>query len=467
MEEVVHDRAAVLAVGDELVLGESLDTNSAWISARLMEHGIRVVEHATVGDDLERLTAALLRLGAAYPLVVVTGGLGPTRDDLTRRALARATEESLVEDADALAWLEEMMRARGTTLTPDRRVQAQRPAGAMCLRNQVGTAPGLYGRMVAPVEILELSDVEGRTLSREEDVCDVFCLPGPPREMMPMFEREVVSRLAPPRGKAIAVRLVRTFGLPEAEVARRLGDMMERGRNPIVGTTASGGVVTVRVRYEGSAAGSQEGVKEIVARVRDRIGEYVFGEGDTTLPEALVGALRDRAERLVVVESCTGGKIGALVTSVPGASNVFDGGWITYANTMKVGQVGVKEQLITGGPGAVSREVAEAMAEGALEAARRESVDATHALAITGIAGPGGGSKDKPVGTVWVCRASRADDAIDIDSRRFLIPGDREDVRERSAMLALGMLWHHVVHARSPRLIWEVGEGKVAAGAKQ
>ena len=466
MDEVVHDRAAVLAVGDELVLGESLDTNSAWISAQLTHQGIRVVEHATVGDDLERLTATMLRLAAAYPLIVVTGGLGPTKDDLTRQALARAMEEKLVEDPQAVELLQGMMQARGITLTEDRRIQAQRPAGASCLRNLVGTAPGLFGRLVAPVEIQELGDVEGRILSRGEDISDVFCLPGPPREMRPMFEQEVLPRLRPPPGRAIAVRLIRTFGLAESEVARRLGDMMDRGRNPVVGTTASGGVVTVRVRYEGNAEGAAEGVDKTAERVRELVGSFVFGEGETTLSEAIVELLRTRDERLVVVESCTGGMLGAMITGVPGASDVFDGGWITYANTMKVGEVGVKKGLISGGPGAVSREVSEAMAEGGLEAARREGVHAAHALAVTGIAGPGGGTKDKPVGTVWISRASRGNPEIDIESRRFLIPGDREDVRERSAMLALGLLWHHLVHAESPRLIWEVDEGKVAAGAK-
>lgn len=463
MDVVVHDRAAILAVGDELTLGQSLDSNSQWIASRLVEGGVSIVEHVTIADDLERLTATILRLSTICPLLVVTGGLGPTKDDLTRQALARAMDDPLVEDPDAVAWLDAKLRDLGHELNDARRHQAMRPRGAECLKNDVGTAPGLWGRIVSPVEIMELGDFEGRTISSEDDICDVVCLPGPPREMKPMFEREVLTRLHPPEGARIAVRLVRTFGLPEVEVAARLGALMDRDRNPKVGTTASGGVVTVRVRAEGRGGAAARAASDAVEEVRSRLGEFVFGEGELTLADALVAALRERDERLVVVESCTGGMLGATITSVAGSSAVFDGGWITYANSMKVGEVGVAEKLIRGGPGAVSREVALAMAEGGLAAAAREGVDATHALAVTGIAGPEGGSAEKPVGTVWIARASRPGAGADVDSeaRLFRIPGDRSDVRERSSMLALGVLWSHLRRASvepgsaPPHLIWE------------
>ena len=461
MDEIVHDRATILAVGDELVLGQSLDSNTQWISARLVERGVRIVEHVTVADDLERLTATMLRLSTISSLLIVTGGLGPTKDDLTRQALARAMDEPLVEDADAVAALEAKLRGRGRELDDARRVQAMRPNGAVCLPNEIGTAPGLRGRIVSPVEIMELGDFEGRPLASEDDICEVVCLPGPPREMRPMFERDVLPGLHPRQDNAIAVRLVRTFGLPEVDVATRLGEMMDRDRNPKVGTTASGGMVTVRVRAEGRADAAERAAEEAVGEVLARLGDFVFGQGELELPEAVVAVLRERGERLVVVESCTGGMLGAMITSVSGSSEMFDGGWITYANSMKVGEVGVAEGLIRGGPGAVSREVALAMAEGGLAAAEREGVDATHALSVTGIAGPDGGSDETPVGTVWIARASRLGSAgVDAEARRFRIPGDRADIRERSAMLALGMLWRF---ARSPdppesgadRLIWQ------------
>jgi nicotinamide-nucleotide amidase len=437
-EMMTHERAAIVSIGDELILGQALDTNTHWLAQRLTERGIRVIEHATVDDDRARIDATLRRLAADVQCIVVTGGLGPTADDLTRQALADAMGQTLVEDPEGLAWLEAIERARGRTLTAQRRVQAQRPESASLIPNEHGTAPGIRGVV---------------------DDADVFCLPGPPREMRPMFEASVEPALRPPGGRVIRAELLRTFGLPESVVAERLGALMDRDANPTVGTTASGGVVTVRIRFEGAEAEAATAMEAACAQVRTLVGDVLFGEGETTVPAALVDALRTRGERVLVVESCTSGLIGAMIGSVPGASDVFLGGWLTYANAMKSAIVGVPPQWldvppgVPPVPGAVSAETAAAMAEGALRVAAERGIDAHHALSVTGVAGPGGGTDEKPVGTVFIARATRGEIT---DVRHFLIAGDRSDIRERSATTATGMLLHHLRGGTPDVMTWQM-----------
>lgn len=434
-----HDRAAIISVGDELILGQTLDTNSKWISERLSEVNIRVVEHVTVEDDSEAQRGALLRLAARVRLVIVTGGLGPTADDLTRQALAGAMGDSLVTDDAALEAIEAMFRARGRGITDLQRAQAQRPSGGESLPNPHGTAPGLYGRIAT-----------GRGMS-----CDVFCLPGPPGEMRPMLVERVLPRLRPPEGIVVRTGVMHTLGLGEGELAQRLGALMDRSRNPLVGTTASGGVVSVRVRYEGPEAGADGAMRETMDACRAAAGAYAFGEGEETIMSATVDALRRHpgGGRLLVVESCTGGLLGSLLTSVPGSSDVFMGGWITYDNAVKRSQVGVPGSVLEA-PGAVSAECARAMAEGALKA--DTGAGGTHAIAITGIAGPGGGTEAKPAGTVFIALSGAEDGGVRTEVRRFLFTGGREGVRDRAAKMAMAMLRFRLVGEPGVRLLWEV-----------
>lgn len=433
---MTHDRAAILSIGDELALGQTLDTNSRWLAERLTERAISVVEHITIPDDLARHVATLRRLCAEFPLVISTGGLGPTDDDLTRQAVADLLGESLVEDADALADLTRLFAARGRTLSANQRRQAQRPASARRLPNPVGTAPGFAA-----------------TVRIGDRASDVFCLPGPPGELHPMFRDHVVPALRPPPGRTVATRIYPTLGLGESDLAERLGDLMDRARNPLVGTTASGGVVTVRVRYEGDASRAEEELDRTESVIRRALNPYIFGEGRDTIESAVIDALRHANQSLVVVESCTGGLLGSMLTSVPGSSDVFLGGWITYSNEMKTAEVGVGVDLLSA-HGAVSEPVARAMAEGALRSGAGARAD--HALAITGIAGPGGASSGKPVGTVFIARTSRGDGQSNSEVRRFLISGDRRDVRDRSAKMALAMLRFHLLEAAPPRLLWQM-----------
>ncbi len=405
--------ATILAIGDELTLGEKLDTNSRWLASQLVRLGYRVSTHATLGDDVEQIRSFMERSIRDDGLLVCTGGLGPTADDVTRDALAALVAQPLMIDPDALRRLEVLFRRRGREVNEYQRRQAMRPEGASCLPNTVGTAPGLR---------LDVGDAT------------VLCLPGPPRELVPMFERAVEPLIARPDRPVTSV--MHAVGLAESTGAERLGSLLDRGQDPEVGITASAGIVSIRIR---SFSGDAARLDAARARSRDALGALWFGDGAVTLAESLVDRLRARGESAGTVESCTGGLIGAAITAVPGSSAVYPGGWVTYSNDQKTAQAGVPAGLFDT-DGAVSGPVVSAMAAGAIE---RLGVD--HAISVSGIAGPDGGSDEKPVGTVWIGAARCDGGSIRTNARRFQIPGDREMIRAYTVTLALGVLHQALV----------------------
>jgi nicotinamide-nucleotide amidase len=431
-----HDRAAILAIGDELTLGQSIDTNSAWIADRLDSIGVATIEHATVADDRSAITSAIGRLGALAPLVICTGGLGPTPDDCTRQALAQAMGEELVEDRQAIAWLEEISARLARPLPSINRVQALRPVTATLIHNPNGTAPGVHARLGAGAHN-----------------SDIYCLPGPPREMKPMFNASVAPAIDHPGAPALT-RYLNTFGLGESAIAQRLPALLARDSAPTVGLTTDGVDVRFRVRAGGEREGAERAIAGAVREIERSMGPYLFSEGETPLCEVVVGLLGSRGERLATVESCTGGLLGSMLTSVPGSSRVYTGGWVTYSDAMKESSVRVPRVMLDRF-GAVSEPVARAMAEGAMLIAPDGGAD--HALAITGIAGPDGGSELKPVGTVFIACASRTvDGSITTIGRRFRFTGDRELVRRRSAQAAMAMLRFALIGEAERPLLWQV-----------
>jgi nicotinamide-nucleotide amidase len=425
-----HATAAILSIGDELTLGQNLDTNSQWLSHRLTALGVIPIQHATVPDDLAATRDAILRLADVADLVIITGGLGPTADDLTRAALAAAMNEPLVEDLEALAQITAWFASRTRPMPALNRVQAQRPRSAAIIRNDWGTAPGMQAR-------LQKRDRQGASDAAaplSPAFTDIFSLPGPPREMRPMFEASVLPHIKPAR--TVRTRALPTFGLGESEIATRLGSLMDRDRNPTVGTTASHGVVTVRIRFEASPqtdpASASRAIAEVESKARAALGSYIFGADADTQSSVIRDLLKERNLTLATVESCTGGLLGELITETPGSSAIYRGGFITYTNELKQQLVGVPAATFApGGPGAVSRECAEAMARGGLAV-----TGADFCLSITGIAGPDGGSAEKPIGTVWIALASRES----VHSRRFQFSGERSNIRDWSARSALAML---------------------------
>jgi nicotinamide-nucleotide amidase len=401
-------KAIILSVGDELISGQSLDTNSARLARCLGELGVAVTEHRTVADDRRALAQALTAAAAGADVVLVTGGLGPTADDLTRQALADAMGVELVLDRDRLAEIEAFFISRGRTMQPANRIQAMVPAGAASMPNPLGTAPGIAARL-------------GRA--------DVYLLPGVPHEMQRMFDECVTPHLA---GQgAIVHRSVHCFGQGESDIAAGIAELMQRGRNPLVGTTASTGVITVRIAARGARRPEAQDLAErTVTEVRRRLGSLVVGTDEQTMPAAVGHLLRQARATLATAESCTGGLLGELVTSVAGSSDYYRGGVVAYANDTKCDLLPVPAAMVAQ-QGGVSEPVAAAMAEGC-----RKRFRADWALSVTGIAGPGGGSEDKPVGLIYVALAGAAGTTV----HQYILPGTREIVRLRAALTALNHL---------------------------
>lgn len=439
-----HTHAAILSIGDELVRGQILDTNSKWLSERLMLAGVETVEHVTIGDSRDATADALRRLAALSPLIIVTGGLGPTDDDLTREGLADALGEPLVEDADALRDLKAIFAKRGREITAMQARQALRPRSARCLVNPHGTAPGLYSALPT---------------NSPHQASDVFCLPGPPKELGPMFDRLVLPALRLPPGVAVLARQMTVIGIGEGDAAKRVGGLMARDRNPLVGITASNAVLTWRVLYRGrgSSVEAVAAVDATFASIRSAMGDHVVSEEGASVEKTLLDRLKALGRTLGVVESCTGGLLGEILTSVPGSSSVFAGGLITYSNQSKHALAGVSESEILA-HGAVSLPVVRAMALGGLE---RLGVD--HCLSISGVAGPDGGTPDKPVGTVCIAHAWRGEKSdaepapVHVEAGRFWMPGGRDQVRAYAARSALGLLHFNLLSpARTrPTLLFE------------
>lgn len=422
-------RVAVISVGDELVLGQIEDTNAAWIARELQLIGAMPAERRTVGDDRAALARALDELALAHDAVIVTGGLGPTLDDLTREALLDAVDPGgeLVEDPAGVEHLRSWFERRGRAMPSSNIRQALRPRSARLLANPNGTAPGIAA--VHP------------SGSR------IFCLPGPPGEMKPMFAAEIASSLR--GGSVVLTTALHTIGMGESVLAERLGELMVRGREPSVGTTASDGIVTIRVRASGDPVIAGSRLAQTVADCESRAGTIIYGRDGEPLASVVGRLLCGRGLTLTTAESCTGGLLGAFITEIAGSSAWYAGGFVTYANERKISDLGVSASTIEA-HGAVSHETAVEMARGAI--ARTGS---SVAIATTGIAGPGGGSSEKPVGTVFVAVAVRGGS---IHSRRFNFPGDRTTVRRRTAHLALAFARFVLIGEAERPLLWGEAE---------
>lgn len=415
-------KVELLCVGTELLRGQ-INTHQGYIAQRLPAYGLTLSRESSLPDDVGMIAAELRLAAGRADAVIVCGGLGPTFDDLTREAAAKAFGRRLVFKpalwkAIALRFNRHKVRA----IPEENKRQAFILSGAKALKNERGSAPGQLFKA-------------GKTT--------VALLPGPYSEMSPMLERDVLPALRRAHAKGLhAARLVvRTSGLPESVVDERLAPVTAEASDALEFTILSSGA---QVSYHAtalakSAAAARARVDAIRARVYAAVGERVFGEGDATLESAVVARLREKKLTLAAAESCTGGLLGQRLTATAGSSDVFVGGVVAYANEVKIAQLGVPARLIEK-DGAVSRACALAMAAGA-----RERLKADVGVSITGIAGPGGGTKDKPVGLVYVA-ASGAWRQPEVRELRLL--GGRDDVRARSASAALDLLLDFVKSAR-------------------
>jgi nicotinamide-nucleotide amidase len=416
----------ILSIGDELILGQTIDTNSAWLSQRLAEIGVPVIAHITVADDQAAIEQAIDESVQRCQVLLITGGIGPTPDDLTRQALAAAMKQPLKTDEAWLSHIRKFFRRLGREMPGMNAIQAMIPQEAELIWNHHGTAAGIYARLPSA--------------NVGDSVTHVFVMPGVPKEMHEMYRRDALPRFqklsSTAGGAVILSRTLHTFGLGESAIAQTLGDLMRRDRNPSVGTTVSQGVVSVRINSRfGSREEAQRELTETERLCREALGDLAYGADDQTLAQVVGQLLTSSRKTVATAESCTGGLLAKYLTDIPGSSAYFNRGWVTYSNQAKIQDLGVPESLITQ-HGAVSEPVVHSMASQA-----RQRASADYALAISGIAGPDGGTAQKPVGTVCVALA----DSDNVKARTFLFPGDREMIRDRSAKMALTLLRVHLL----------------------
>ena len=408
-----------IAIGDELLLGHTVDTNASWLGRELAAAGYQVTRRVTIGDDFTGIQNAVREALDRAEVVICSGGLGPTQDDYTKLAVADLFGARLVVRQDLLDALEERYRRRGTPMPSRNITQAEVPEGAQVLPNIRGTAPGLL-----------LRDARGRR---------VILLPGVPHEFRGLVSEQVLPLLRaelPPRTQPVFYRTLRTTGIPEALVAEKIDDVL-----PVIAPLT----VAFLPGFEGSdirltswgqlaADAANAAFDRAETLIRERVGRWIYGTGRANLADVVGDLLRSRKLTVRIAESCTGGLLGKRLTDTAGSSDYFDRGVVAYSNEAKVELLGVRPETLAA-HGAVSEETVREMTIGSLPPGRGA------AIAITGIAGPGGGSAEKPVGTVWLGAALREDGSDRIVTRRVGLPGDREEIRERAAQAALALLW--------------------------
>lgn len=404
----------VLTIGTELLLGYTVDTNAAELGRALAAAGAEITRRTTVADRPEAIRAGVVEALERTGFVIATGGLGPTRDDMTKTVVAELLDRRLVLDERVLASIEARFQRMGRPMPASNRTQAEIPEGATILPNPRGTAPGLW-----------VEDARGRI---------IVLLPGVPREMRGLLVEEVLPRIVARQGgsrRVVLSRTVRTTGVSESALAERVGPIEPEIAPLTLAYLPSVEGVDLRVTAWGLEPKDADArLAAVIPRLKAAVGEHGYGEDEADLAAILLDALRQGRHRLAVAESCTGGMIGERITNIPGASDTFIGGVVAYADVIKTAALKVPLETLEA-YGAVSEATVRAMAEGAQ---RLFSADCT--IAVTGIAGPGGGTPEKPVGTVWL--AARKHTTTRVLTR--VLPGERDDVRRRAAQAGLDLL---------------------------
>lgn len=407
--------AEIIAVGSELLTPERQDSDSLYLTGKLNSLGTEVRFKTVVGDDRDRLTCAFETALKRSGLIVLTGGLGPTEDDITRNVVAEVLKRPLHEVSEIRSRIEKRYQRLGRTMPPNNLRQALVPEGADWLENHNGTAPGIW------------IEHEGRI---------VILLPGPPGELEAMFEAACMPRLSRVAGpERIRSRVYKIVGLPESEVDQRIAPIYTAFSNPVTTILSCAGTIEVHLRARGS---SEQELGALLDEVGDKIelelGDHVFSTRGESLEEVVGMYLVMKQQTVAVAESCTGGLLSERLTSIPGSSGFFLGGAVCYNNSLKTKLAGVPAALIEA-HGAVSKPVAQALSEG-----MRKRAEATMGIGITGVAGPGGGTPEKPVGLVFVGLA----DARGTVVREFRFPGNRQRIRFLASQMALEMIRRRV-----------------------
>ena len=408
--------AEIIAIGSEMLTPSKVDTNSLWLTESLNALGVEVVRKTIVGDDRARLVETIRAAFAPGKIILITGGLGPTEDDVTRDAAAVALGRTLVFRDDILLWLQERFARFGRKMAENNKRQAYIVEGAEILPNERGTAPGQW---------------------IEHEQMYIALLPGPPGELKPMFAREVVPRLEARLEKTfIRTLFYRVAGMGESDLDQLIAPVYTKYTNPVTTILASAGDIQIHLRARsGSADEAVALLHEVGRKIEALLGDRIYSRDGSPL-EVMVGRmLRDRKATVAVAESCTGGMLGQRITSAPGSSDYFAGGFLTYTYAMKTALLGVDPDMLAE-HSAVSDPVARAMADGA-----RERTGATYAVSITGVAGPDGGTEETPVGTAFIGLAG----PNGTDARRFRFVGDRARIRGFAVQASLDLLRRRMI----------------------
>jgi len=423
MQTNQRPRVEILSTGTEIMQGLYPDTNAQWLSSQLMALGLPVSCHSAVGDSVQELASHLDVIARRCDVLIVTGGLGPTEDDVNRYAIARVYNVELSEDETVVAQMRERFARRGIPFNDANRVQAMIPRGARVLYNEWGTAPGF----VIEVEV---------------GLATLIALPGPPREMQPSFDRYVrpylMERFQP--GDRFITLTLHTIALPESEINSTLRDLFDNDSDVAIGLLAQHGKVDIRLTAQGP---NEDNVRRRLGEFRRQIekrldAESIYGADEESLDSVVGELLKSQHLTISVAESCTGGMITSRLTNIVGASSYLLEGFVTYSNEAKIARLDVPQELIRQ-YGSVSRQVARAMAEGVRRVARTDL-----GLSATGVAGPTGGTPDKPVGLVYLGLAWGNDSVV--VERRFL--GNRNENRTYSVNAALDLLRRHLLRHR-------------------
>lgn len=403
--------AEIIAIGSELLTPRFRDTNSIYLTEELNRIGVPVAMKIITGDDEEYLGHAVRSAMERTPVVITIGGLGPTEDDITRKVVSQVTRRQLVLDDDILEGLKRRFASRQMDMPPNNAGQALVPSGAEPLENANGTAPGLW---------------------IEDKVNTVILLPGPPSELKPMFERYCIPRLIKKTGAAVLARRVyRTTGLPESTLDHRIAPIYSRYKNPETTILAKSGQVDVHLAARANTQAEADALlTELGDQIDNELGENVFARTFQEMEEVVGMYLVMKDANISVAESCTGGMVAERLTRVPGSSKYFESGVVTYSNQSKIDMAGIPPLLLEMA-GAVSKDVAVGLAESV-----REKLQTTIGVGVTGVAGPGGGTPEKPVGTVHIAVAG----PHPTQHRQFFFPGARDRVRWQSSQAALDMV---------------------------
>jgi len=408
-------KAEILAVGTELLMGQIANTNAQYISGRLPEVGVGVYYHTVVGDNTSRLKDCLSLALKRADVIIMTGGLGPTKDDLTKETISEFFGRKLVLHQESLEKIEDFFKKLNRNMTENNKKQAYLPEGSLVIENNNGTAPGC---------IIE----DGKKV--------VVMLPGPPKEMKPMFDKTVMEYFLKKASFKLVSRFIRIFGIGESAMEEKIIDLIDGQTNPTIAPYAKDGEVTLRVtaRCYNDREG-EELITPVIDEIKNRLGDAVYSVDNKNLEEVVGELLIKNNISISFAESCTGGLLSSIITDIPGISTVFAGSMVTYSNEVKAGSLGVKEETLNT-HGAVSSSNAKEMAVNI-----RRKMNTKLGVSVTGIAGPGGATESKPVGLVYVALA----DENDVVCSKLNLWGNRSKIRNNTVLNALDMIRRYIL----------------------